>query len=247
MYCIRGSLVFLCVGLTVAASAIRPDTNSFLNKRALSVKELVAQVKRDGQVRDRYKRHFAMSSQGVIAYFSSLRLVGLGHEGVYSIYSVPPGEWIKLHYGKLREGTPVFVDPAGNPVLLMKCGNPLIGGRDVVAEAPPDSDVIERRAEIREIEVLSDEPLSESLVAMTPSNPEPVPAEQIITVGQSPVTILPGAFGFNPLLLGLGGLIIGSTTGGDDTPPPVPEPAGFAAFGVGLIGLFRFRKILTRR
>lgn len=231
----------LAVGLSVLGSAslalARPDLNAFLNERAMSVSDLVRQTKRDPEVMDRFRRHFAMGEKELVAYLGSLRLARLTKEGVYRVYSVPPGGWIKMHYETLREGIPVFADMAGQPVLLVKCGNPLTNGpKKPIAENEDSPEIQARTDTLRELTVAADTPASTDLFAMAPSTPQ-MPPEQIVTIDQSAVPILPGAFGASPWLLGsLGFLFIGGEDEGSTT-TVIPEPSTIAvlALGAGLL------------
>lgn len=240
----------LAVGLSVLGCATvalaRPDLNAFLNERSMSVSDLVRQVKRDPEVMDRYRRHFAMGDKDLVAYLGSLRLARLSKKGVYRVYSVPPGGWIKMHYETLREGIPVFADMAGEPVLLVKCGNPLTNGpRNPIAENDDSPEIQARTDTLRELTVAADTPSSADLAAMAPSTPQ-VPAEEIVTIGQSPVPILPGAFGASPWLLGsLGFLFVGREDEGSTT-TAIPEPSTIAvlALGTGLLARRRRKRAL---
>lgn len=238
-------LLLAAFGLAVPITALaRPDLNAFLNKKATTVKALVEQVRSDAEVLDRYQRHFAMSKSEVMAYLSSLQPGRMDNERVYTIYSVPPGGQIKMRYAKVRAGTPVFTDFAGVPVLIAKCGNPLHRGpKDPVAKNDDPDRVQRSKDELREISSDVDLPVSEDFVALVPETP--VVPEELVTTNQSPVVILPAAFGFNPLLLGIGlpFIIIG---GGDDSidPPPIPEPATLTvmSFGAAWAALRRRRR-----
>ncbi len=232
---VKISFGFLAVALMADASA-RPDLNAFLNRKVTSVRELVEQVKSDPEVMDRFRRHYAMSSGEVITYLSTLQVGRTGKESIQSIYSVPPDGHIKLHYATVREGTPVFRDMAGNLVLILRCANPLDRGpKNPIAKNEEDEVIGATSGDFREVSPDVDLPASEEFLALVP--PVPVVPEEMITFNQSPVTIIPAAFGFNPLWLALGlplGFIGG---GGNDDVPPVPEPLTFAVLGIGLIGL----------
>ncbi len=225
--------LFGCASLTFA----RPDLNAFLNERSMSVADLVRQARRDPEVMDRFRRHFAMGDKELIAYLGSLRLARLAKAGVYRVYSVPPGGWIKMHYETLREGIPVFADMAGDPVLLVKCGNPLTTGpKKPIAENEDSPETQARTDTLRELTIAADTPASTDLYAMAPASPQ-MPPEQIVTIDQSPVVILPGAFGASPWLLGsLGFLFIGrEDEGGGTTAIPEPSTVAVLAIGTGLL------------
>lgn len=243
-------LVFLASTL-ICFSFARPDRNAFLNVRAVTVPQLVNQVRNDPTVMDRFRRHYSMSDTEVIAHLSSLRLARITKAGTYKVYSVPPDDSIKMSVRNFREGTPVFADSFGNPVLILKCGNPLDRGpkNPGVAKNPDPSLEGEPTTTLREGE-LPGEGLDElELMAMTPETPVigDLP-EEIITINESPIPIIvpAGSFGGGWLLGLLGaGLVIGGG-GSDDNPGEIviPEPATLAVLAVGAGGVMLRR---TRR
>lgn len=182
-----------------------------------------------------------MSDGQVLAFLGSMRLAKLNKAGVYTVYSVPPGGYIKMRHEKLRESAPVFASATGQPLMLVKCGNPLTRGPNNPVAVTEISEA-SGATEMRETAVAADTPASEDLVAMAPGVPA-VPAEPI-SIAETPVTILPGAFGFSPWPLGF--LIIPFLDNDDDNGTTViPEPTTFAVFGVGLAWFAR-RKRLRR-
>ena len=75
----------------------RPDLNAFVNRKASDVSSLVAQVRNDPEVADRYERHFSMSRRELIDYLGSLHRTQLAEDGLYTVYSVPEGGRVKMH------------------------------------------------------------------------------------------------------------------------------------------------------
>jgi len=217
-----------------SAAFARPDINAFLNQRATSIKSLVNQARTDPEVMDRYQRHYAMTRAEVTAFLSTMRIGRMDKACVTTIYSVPPDGHIKMHYGKVREGAYVFCDLAGNPILLAKCGNPLTRGPKSPVAKNDEPELAARMSEdLRQIGEDIELPASEELVAMAPGVPG-IP-QDIVTVDQKPVTIIPAALGFNPLLLGFGGLPLLLGKGDDDIQiNPIPEPATLAVLVVGV-------------
>lgn len=242
----------MALGCTIALA--RPDRNAFLNQKATSVAQLINQARRDPEVMDRYRRHFAMTDREVVAYFSGLRLARLTAAGAYNVYSVPPGGYIKVHVQKLRLGTPVFADTFGNPILIVKCGNPLTQGpKSPQAHNDPDpvAKLRPRTEELRELGTEQQDFLEfGELVAMTPEDvAQPSePNDEIVTTQQSPIPIIPAGGPIGGWLLGLlgGGLIIGGG-GGDDGggETVVPEPTTLGVIAVAGAGMLLRRR--TRR
>ena len=80
-------------------------------------------------------RHFGMSKNEVIQMFSKLHVARLDRNTPVSMFSVPEGGAIKSHRAVLHKGEPVFEDAEGNVILKLRCGNPLVGGREKVEMA----------------------------------------------------------------------------------------------------------------
>ncbi|MEQ1821467.1 MAG: PEP-CTERM sorting domain-containing protein [Fimbriimonadaceae bacterium] len=234
-----GFVVF-CASLP--ALAARPDLNSFLNRPAFSIKQVISQMKADSEVRERYRRHFSMTDRDLYAYFGTLRMSPLKKPSILRVYSVPPNGRIKMHTEKFSVGTPVYVDIVGNPVMIVKCGNPLtMGTSDKVGESEVASEVGEP---IKELRALS-EPRPESSEVITPKmmafTPEASSIPGVTTTGTSAIPIV-AAVPLGQLLLGALG--IGTLTLLDDTTDdtPLPEPATIAALGIGLAGILRRKR-----
>lgn len=88
------------------------------------------QIKSDSVVMNRFKRHFGMTSQEVINYFSTLKMSELKQDGVYLVYNVPESEEIRARAIFYKKGTKVWVDQNGGLVLKASCGNPMVVGTD---------------------------------------------------------------------------------------------------------------------
>ena len=257
-----GLLAFVCAA---SAQTTRPDLNAFVNHKITDTKSLVTQVRRDGEVSDRYQRHFAMNRAELVAYLKGLHRGSLAKEGMYTIYSVPKDGRVKMHIGKLKRGEAVFLDKQGKTILVAKCGNPVVLGparaRLANALTPPPTE----EAKVRE---LTDDPIApvseivenpDNLLAMVPPVPElaptalvpaaplaaPLGAPAVPAIAAVGATATGGAAGFPFLaLLPLGALgFIHSDGGGDGGGiSPVPEPATMAAMGLGVAALFRRRR-----
>jgi len=123
----------------VLTQAARPDRNAYLNRPVSSVAALVSQLKGDPEVADRYMRHFGMSKHDVIAMVSKLHMTRLQRDQPVDMFSVPQGGAIKSHKDVLKKGERVFVDAKGKVILKVKCGNPVVRGREKteLALVPP--------------------------------------------------------------------------------------------------------------
>lgn len=235
--------ILFCSGL-VACAVARPDRNAFLNERAATLSQLIAQVKRDPEVRDRFRRHFGMSDAELIAYLHTLHPARLTQKESLIVYSVPPDNKIKAHVETFYPGVGIYRDVTGAPILIAKCGNPLhFGPKKVVAENQVEVAINEKvNNRIAESAVDPSEELVAANNPMEPGMPyEPI--EPIETIGGSPV-IIPAAPIFSPWLLGALGLGVLAIDLDDDTngTTVVPEPATMAALGIGLVALAKRRK-----
>jgi hypothetical protein len=238
------------IGICLAAFAsARPDRNAFLNDGANSLKEVIAQAKRDPEVMDRYRRHFGMSSTEVVAYLSSLRPGRLTKGGAYQVYSVPPAGFIKSHVQKFKLGTAVYIDAYNRPAMIALCGNPLtVGPKENIATSDISAEVtdlpVSEQREIMDSSIST--PMVEEAVALrTPSTGPLDPGP--LTAGSSPIVVAP-AFGLGNLLLGLLGVggattgLISLTNGGGGDSTVVPEPATLLVAGAGAAYLIRRRR-----
>jgi hypothetical protein len=263
----QGSLRFLSVLVAVLAIGstvlARPEPNAFLNRRVQTVEQLIDQVQRDREVRDRYMRHYGMSQAELVAFFRTLRIQPLAQEGVFTVYSVPEDGVIKVRTARLRRGELVLVDPAGQPVMQLSCGNPLglgAGLQHTMAPvmAPIMAEVVEMREVPIEIAVAPEEAMT--LMATAPGIPVVPPAPPVappppppVIIDERPLVPVATAGGFSPLIpVGiLGALLIprGETRVEPIQVPTgavavVPEPASAAALllGVGALAARRRKK-----
>ncbi|RYG25093.1 hypothetical protein EON82_08360, partial [bacterium] len=102
--------------------------NSFINRPVGDTADLLAHVRASRTVADRYQRHFAMDRATLLRFLEGLHRGRLAKAGIYTIYSVPQGGRLKMHVGRIRKGEPMFFNGAGQPTLVVKCGNPIVLG-----------------------------------------------------------------------------------------------------------------------
>jgi len=223
--------------------------NAYLLHRPNTTQGLVNEVEKQPAVADRYMRHFSMSKSEVEDYFSTLKLERLTAPGMYVVYSVPKGGWIKSHTQKLARGEEVWADPSGTPVLMYVCGNPLkpIGSsqfdllaqtRGHVSGGSKGGVAIPGEAPIP----LMSPPNEIALVPSIVSPPEalavvPQPAGQFQTAKSSRSDV------FLPLL-GLAALVVVSTNNHHSCPPvqAVPAPTSALVLGIPVLALLASKR-----
>lgn len=236
------------MGGVVAADAQRPERNSFLNQRVVSVSELLRQLDNDPDVRDRFMRHYGLTHTEVEAYFKTLRIAKLKQPGVFRVFGVPESGQIHATLQPMKAHTLVLVDTGGAPVMRMYCGNPMtLGPKDPTDPNDAEADVIKSDkvtvAELEDPEALSSQDLQPNTNALEPSIdavPEdvlpPGPTSATTTTTQTivaaPNDIVGTVGGFNPIgFLPAIGFLVPARPGKSN--PPVPEPASLAALALG--------------
>ncbi len=231
----------LFVGLAGTALA-RPELNAFINKPANSVPELIAQIKSDKKVADRFMRHFSMSKEEVLEYVGSLHLGSLQESRYYTIYSAPENGVIKSHVSFFKKGTPAFVDSDGNAILRVKCANPFVPGpiRPYSTLAPTVQDSTSVPIGVIPVGPVS----SNSIDAVSiPAEPHQPDVDIPMTLKTTPTSSSPNVFAGNSIasVLGLGGAAVFVHRGSHS---PVPEPASMlaVALGVGVLATRRRKK-----
>ncbi len=232
---ILGALVFGVAGSAMA----RPELNAFINKPANSIPELIAQIKSDKQVADRFMRHFSMSKEEVLEFVGTLHLGSLQESGYYTIYSAPENGVIKAHISFFKKGTPAFVDADGSPILRVKCANPFVGGKIKAYSVSEPS--VEHSSEI--LGVIPEASMkADSIIAnSTPPIPE-MAIDNPVTLKTTGINSSPNVFSASPIgaILGLGGAAI--FVNKKNNPPVVPEPASMLAISLGVGALLLRRK-----
>jgi hypothetical protein len=232
------AMVVTLSGIAVA----RPELNAFINKPANSIPELIAQIKADKQVADRFMRHFSMTKQEVVEFVSSLRLGTISKSGYYTIYSAPENGILKAHVSFFKKGTPAFVDSDGNAVLRVKCANPFVVGKAPGITAKANiQDTITTANEMSITAGIVSAPDSE-IEASIPAVPE---ISEDLTDGSLALGVVPtppvtSSSGFLGSLLGVGGAV--SVMNKPPEPDPVPEPTSMVALSLGALALLRKKK-----
>ncbi len=232
------AIVVTLSGIAVA----RPELNAFINKPANSIPELIAQIKADKQVADRFMRHFSMTKQEVVEFVSSLRLGTISKSGYYTIYSAPENGILKAHVSFFKKGTPAFVDSDGNAVLRVKCANPFVVGKAPGITAKANiQDTITTANEMSITAGIVSAPNSE-IEASIPAVPE---ISEDLTDGSLALGVVPtppvtSSSGFLGSLLGVGGAV--SVMNKPPEPDPVPEPTSMVALSLGALALLRKKK-----
>lgn len=227
----------------------RPDLNAFVNHKITDTQSLLAEVKNNPEVADRYERHFAMSRQELLDFLSTLHLEPLANTAEFTVYSVPPDGVVRMHREVYKKGTPFFVDSTGNPTLVVKCGNPVILGhpRTVKARLSPlpvtTTDLAAFLPDVRDAAVdmpdlLDAEPVIPEVAPDVLVGPaEPIAKTSVPLIGNVR-SALP-YLGLAPLLAPIFGSSGGN--GGNSILFPTPEPAPFMALGLGALALLRRR------
>lgn len=233
---VRTGLVAVLVVFGVSAfSQHGMPPNPFLVRPARSVDDLIKQVKEEPAVMSRYCRHFQLSPEALIQMLQGLKMGRLAEDKSYEVFNVPAktGE-IRSRVLHLRKGERVLVDEAGNPVILLICGNPMtridttdsgaiaVEVTGLAATKPfdfraPAEDVV-RQVTVNEPAI----PIAPDVAFATP----PAPGEGISVTSESEAPFLAPIAFLPTVLLGL------NAGGGGGN--PIPEPATLISLGAGV-------------
>lgn len=251
----RNCVAAIILASLVALSSAQMPEGAFLNQPAASTSQLTDQVRNDPQVSARFEKHYRMSRDEVLRYFSTLHLVRLKEDTEVTVYGSRPDGTIHRKTMRLPKGTQCWVEPDGTLALRKLCGNPLSTGPRIAAQNP--------KAKIAAMK--TPKSIMKELVA--PEAPQAMSAPQALepmfTVQETNVlteAMPPAAPAIEPLqgfvgatsggfawpLLGLPFLFAGGG-GGGGTPPGVPEPASIIALIVGCAPLARSAMKSMRR
>jgi len=174
----------------LCAQNINTPAGSFIRQRAVSVAELVRQVRIDSIARQIYSKHFGIASQTVANYFErNLKLVSIKKPLRATVWYVGKKGIILTKNKLFPKGTAVFVDRTGRSILVWSCGNPL-------AKKLAAPDVVHEKVKGTPPETIGTEPVDQTLIP-SPEVKPPTPIEELVkpapieTVGAPPVDILP--------------------------------------------------------
>ncbi len=239
-------MIAACVvfaALSALSVAQRVEPNSFINKPANTVEELVAQASTDKVVMSRYMRHFGMTRDEVLAYLKGLRNSEIKEDGAYLIYNTPESGEIRARVMYYRKGTKVWVDRDGNYILKCNCGNPMVRGTDLGKTEPTETVALQSSTDVRELIVEQPPGISTTSVTGTTVAPPIAEYDAIVIEDMPPALpeeasqiVIPPILG---LIIPFTGAIMLNDRGGE---APIPEPASMIALGAGLAGYFTVRK-----
>lgn len=251
MFAIRRSLVLLSAICAFGVAEARLERNAFITAPVRSVGDLVRMVRTDPVVRDRYMRHYAMTEPRLVAYFQGLRPARLTSAGLYRVYGAPANGMLHSTIQRLPVGEPIFVQADGEPVMLIRCGNPMNRGPESPLEPNPVMALqYVPPVEIKEVTIpeitaeVVDNPelVAEIIEPDMPATPVAVvpPPPPVVTPGASaiPIASAPGIGWLLPIL----GIPFLGDTPSDGGPAVIPEPGTIFALGVGAAVLLRRRR-----
>ena len=241
---LRNTLILSIIALITVSSVgfcatSRTPPGSFLRHRVSSTSDLVNQVQNDKVVGLRYRNFYHTDRDKVVDVFKGLRLIPLPETRKLRVYYYDAHGRVVSEARTIRKGTPVFVDIYGNPVLEVKCGNPVATKLPEVKVSqalppPPVSSFTVTPDVFPAVPELPPFPPTETTFAefMVPGQPAAAEAalpEVLARHGRS--------FPFIPFWW----------PDDDDDHPPVPEPVSLVLSGIGPAGLGIYRRFARGR
>ncbi|MFN8139912.1 MAG: DUF6777 domain-containing protein [Fimbriimonadales bacterium] len=238
----------LCAVLAPAGLA-QLGPSAYLARPAPTKNELLAQVKSNPTVLDRFCRHFQLSKDGVLQMLSGLHKTALTKDTTVEMWGVPAKTGVfRMKKVVLKRGTTVWADSTGNPILRVSCGNPLV--RMDEASEPQVAPAVSRAGDVKPVAAPSGTKVEEMLAPapvepMLPALPETEWVETPLNTGPISVTELqPSRFDGGGLFALLPSLLIGLRTGGDNK---IPEPATIFIVATGASLVLARAKRRSRR
>ena len=248
----------IAVGLAGAAYAERTPPGSFLKQRAVSVKALAQQVRKDPVARKRFARHFSIPEATVADRFEkTLQMKTIKTPLRTTMWYVSKNNTVQKKTKLLPKGTVVFADKAGKPILAWSCANPMAprlsnpqAPPTTVTTAPPDEEIVKPFTETVTGAAVTSTPEIVSPVVVPALGAPTLEAVTLPAIAAPPV--LASSSGLGALgALAAAGSLAGFSGGGKSTPtPPVPEPPASMVLALGTMlmgGAAYWRARLRRR
>lgn len=238
---LRFAIVFGVLALGLVSTAFgQVEPNSFINKHTPTIESLIEHIKTDEVVMSRYKRHFGMTGDEVIAFFKTLKRGTIKEDGAYLVYNTPESGEIRARVMAYKKGTTVWVDESGNYILKLSCGNPMVRGTDMASSEEPETAAMKTMTDVREL--VAEQPPSIGSNELTGTTVVPAIPEMSAISIEDVAPAFPEEGGAQVIIPTL---LIPFTAGiliNDGGNAPVPEPASMIALGGGIAYLAARRR-----
>ena len=168
----RREILVAIVAIVMASTAFaqRMLPNSYIEKPTPTLSALIAHVKNNPKVMDRYVRHFQMTPDEVITFLKSLHISKLPKDMYFNVWNVPnsTGE-LRVRRLLFKKGEKFFFDKNNTPVIAVACGNPII--RTDQADTPRITPSVSTPIGPVEVELPGVAPLNMDMSIMQPATP----------------------------------------------------------------------------
>ncbi len=244
------ALLIVAVAAHSAPARTKASASAFLDYRADSVGQLVNDLKANPKVADRLAKHFGMSRDIMITYFSeNLVLTTVQTPRKMTTWYVSKSGRVYSKERLLSKGARVFSTRDGDMVLDWRCGNPLtrvlpaqMESKVPVTKVTPAEPAVKVAPAPPEELIVIPPPVS----AVPPLVFTPVADAAVTSAIQiapaAPSFLSPGLIAAVPALFGA--VHVNKTK---PSPPVVPEPTSLAALAMGVSGLaFGYRNRFKR-